>query len=245
MKYSFDGGNNMHNLLILADDSKPFTEIISHFRKDFFSVFVKPLHFLKTNVDDLNGFDFILLSLTEQESENFTMIQVIKENVICPLYLFSKNDDDDDKSRYLEYGAEGHITIPFNSNTTAARIKSVLRFLNKLKHVKQNVIRIGKLIISMDNREIVFDGKQIQLTKVEFRILKVLAENKNTVVSKDKIIHYVWNEDSSATDNALGIHITRLRKKINCDQSQLIETVWGLGYRLNNKLCEEDTIKDN
>jgi DNA-binding response OmpR family regulator len=235
----------MHNLLILADDSKPFTEIIDHFRKDFFSVFVKPLSFLKNNLDDLSGFDFILLSLTEQESDNFSMIQTIKENSICPLYLFSKSHDDDDKSRYLEYGAEGHICIPFSSKIMSSRIKSVLRFINKLKHVKQNVIKIGKLIISMDNREIVYDGNQIQLTKVEFRILKILAEHKNTVVSKDKIIHYVWDEDSSATDNALGIHITRLRKKIKCDQSQIIETVWGLGYRLNHKLCEEDTLQGN
>lgn len=235
----------MHNLLILADDSRPFTEIIDHFRKDFFSVFVKPLHFLKTNLDDLSGFDFILLSLSEQESDNFSMIQTIKENSICPLYLFSKSHDDDDKSRYLEYGAEGHICIPFSSKIMSSRIKSVLRFINKLKHVKQNVIKIGKLIISMDNREIVYDGNQIQLTKVEFRILKILAEHKNTVVSKDKIIHYVWDEDSSATDNALGIHITRLRKKIKCNQSQIIETVWGLGYRLNHKLCEEDTLQGN
>ncbi|PKK98046.1 MAG: hypothetical protein CVV57_08940 [Tenericutes bacterium HGW-Tenericutes-2] len=235
----------MHNLLVLADDSKPFTEIIDHFRKDFFSVFVKPLHFLKSNLDDLSGFDFILLSLSEQESDNFSMIQTIKENSICPLYIFSSNLDDEDKSRYLEYGAEGHVTIPFSSRIMTSRIKSVLRFINKLKHVKQNVIKIGKLIISMDNREIVYDGNQIQLTKVEFRILKILAEHKNTVVSKDKIIHYVWDEDSSATDNALGIHITRLRKKIQCNQSQIIETVWGLGYRLNHKLCEEDTLQGN
>ncbi|MBU1143584.1 MAG: response regulator transcription factor [Firmicutes bacterium] len=230
----------MHNLLIIADDKTPFNEIIDHFRKDFFSVYVKPLSFLKTNLDDLNGFDFILLALTTDETENFSMIQTVKENSVCPLYIFSKCIDDEDKSRYLEYGAEGHITIPFNSKIMTARIKSVLRFINKLKHVKQNVLKIGKLIISMDNREIVYDGVQIQLTKVEFKILKILAENKNMVVSKDKIIHYVWDEDSSATDNALGIHITRLRKKVRCNQAQIIETVWGLGYRLNHKLCDEE-----
>lgn len=230
----------MHNLLILADDKTPFIEIIDHFKKDFFSVYVKPLSFLKSNLDDLNGFDFILLALTTDETDNFSLIQSVKENSICPLYLFSKCIDDEDKSRYLEYGAEGHITIPFNSKIMTARIKSVLRFINKLKHVKQNVLKIGKLVISMDNREIVYDGTQIQLTKVEFKILKILAEHKNMVVSKDKIIHYVWDEDSSATDNALGIHITRLRKKVRCNQSQIIETVWGLGYRLNHKLCDED-----
>lgn len=233
----------MHNLLILTDDHQPFLELIDHFRKDFFSVFVKPLHYLKSSIDDLNGFDFILLALTENESDNFMMIQTIKEHAICPLYIFSSNLNDEDKSRYLEYGAEGHVTIPYNSKIMTARIKSVLRFINKLKHVKQNVIKIGKLIISMDNREIIYDGEQIQLTKVEFRILKILAEHKNSVVSKDKIIHYVWDQDSSATDNALGIHITRLRKKIKCEQSQIIETVWGLGYRLNHKLCEEETLQ--
>ncbi|MDO9629078.1 MAG: response regulator transcription factor [Acholeplasmataceae bacterium] len=231
----------MHNILVLADDRAPFIEVIDHFRKDFFSVYIKPLSYLKNNIDDLNGFDFILLSLAEHESENFSMIQTIKENSICPLYIFSKNSDDEDKSRYLEYGAEGHITIPFNSKIMTSRIKSVLRFINKLKHVKQNIIKIGKLVISMDNREIIYDGVQIPLTNVEYKILKILAEHKNSVVSKDKIIHYVWDEDSSATDNALGIHITRLRKKVKCSRSQIIETVWGLGYRLNHRLCEEET----
>lgn len=72
----------MHNLLILAEDKTPFSEIIDHFKKDFFSVFVKPLSYLKNNVDDLNGFDFILLSLSENESDNFSMIQTIKDNTI-------------------------------------------------------------------------------------------------------------------------------------------------------------------
>jgi two-component system, OmpR family, response regulator VanR len=149
-----------------------------------------------------------------------------------------KNTNDEDKSRYLEYGAEGYITIPFNSKIVYSKNKISIKIHQSLKHVKQNVLKIGKLVINMDNREIVYNGVQIQLTKVEFRILKILAENKNMVVSKDKIIHYVWDEDSSATDNALGIHITRLRKKIKCNHSQIIETVWGLGYRLSHKLCE-------
>ena len=102
------------------------------------------------------------------------------------------------------------------------------------------MMRLGRLVLHLDNRELHIDQHVLSLTKVEFKILHLLIDHKESVVSKDTIIHYVWDEDSSATDNALGIHITRLRKKIMeiCDED-FIETIWGLGYRINLKACEK------
>jgi len=116
--------------------------------------------------------------------------------------------------------------------------------LHQVKRGAPNIIRFGRLILHIDNRELHIDHNIIPLTKVEFKILQLLIDHRDTVVSKDKIIHYVWDEDSSATDNALGIHITRLRKKVLCVEHQdLIETIWGLGYRINLSACEKSVTK--
>ena len=94
----------------------------------------------------------------------------------------------------------------------------------------------------MANHQIKKGDETYHLTNVEYKILTILLESKDETVTKDRIINYVWDNDKSATDNALGIHITRLRKKLTYDQrTQLIETIWGVGYRLNYKLCEQNS----
>ena len=70
---------------------------------------------------------------------------------------------------------------------------------------------------------------------MEAKILRILLQHRDSVVDKDTIIHYAWNDNDSATDNALGIHIARLRNKIEYDESKpIIDTIWGTGYRLNS-----------
>ncbi|MCR3905704.1 MAG: response regulator transcription factor [Tenericutes bacterium] len=229
----------MYNLLLISNDVTPYVDLINYFKKDFFNVYTEGLEYLDTNVQDLDSFDFILLNLNATETSNIKMIQLIKRYAVCPLYLFSKNHLAEEKARLMEEGAEGHIDIPFHSQEISSRIKAVLRYLNNVRRNSHKSVKIGKLIINFDNREVIYEGNRIKLTNVEYKLLKILVENHDNLVSKDKIIRYVWDDDSSATDNALGIHITRLRKKLKCqDDVQMIETIWGLGYRLNLKACE-------
>ena len=229
----------MYNILTMSDDPLVFSELQALLKKDFFTIYSHKRSELEINIEQLKRSDFILLHLGHQDNENEMMIQTIKKHAICPLYVFSKDHKADQVSRFLEIGSEGHIDIPFKAEMVAPRIKAVLRFLHQIKRTPPNTLRFGRLSLHLDNHEVFIDDKPILLTNVEFKIFELLVENKDTVVSKDKIIHYVWDQDVSATDNALGIHITRLRKKLSCsDEFNLIETIWGLGYRLNLKLCE-------
>lgn len=230
--------DEMYNILVVSDDVKPFEELISLLKKDFFNVYIFSNVTSVHALDELREYDFILFKLEEDMTENFKHISEMKSHCACPLYVFSSGHNSDDIEHFLESGCEGHIDIPFKAKVVAPRIKAVLRFLHQVKRGAPNILRYGRLILHLDNREVLIDSHKISLTNVEFKIIQILVEHRETVVSKDKIIHYVWDEDSSATDNALGIHITRLRKKLVCETDQeLIETVWGLGYRLNLETC--------
>lgn len=230
----------MYNILIVSEDLDPFSELCHLLKKDFFSVYQKTCNDLQESLQDLRQYDFILLHLGKDDHENAHRITSIKNHCVCPLYVFSEDHTPEDVAKLLELGSEGHIEIPFKAEIVAPRIKAVLRFLHQVKRSTPNTLRYGRLLLHLDNREVMIDNKQIPLTNVEFKIFQILVEHRETVVSKDKIIHYVWDEDSSATDNALGIHITRLRKKLGCEsENELIETIWGLGYRLNLNLCDK------
>lgn len=230
----------MYNILVISEDEAPFSELCHLLKKDFFSVYSSSCKEVQNTMEELRQYDFILLHLGQDDEENAKKISSIKNHCVCPLYVFSEGHTPEEVSKLLEYGSEGHIEIPFRAEMVAPRIKAVLRFLHQIKRNTPNTLRYGRLLLHLDNREVLIDDKQISLTNVEFKIFQILVEHRETVVSKDKIIHYVWDEDSSATDNALGIHITRLRKKLNCEPGyDLIETIWGLGYRLNLELCEK------
>jgi len=233
------GGQPMFDILLITEESNLFSEMVDIFKKEFFNVYVKNLNFIEHNSNDIHHYDFILVHLGYSEPANERIIKTIKSRCLCPLYVFSKNQTDDEKAKLMEFGAEGHIDIPFNSMVVAARVKAVLRFLSSLKKTKSNIIQIGPILVDLDNYLIVENDKFTNLTNVEHKILKILLEHRDHTVTKDDIIRYVWDDDTSATDNALGIHITRLRKKINCGgQIDIIETIWGIGYRLNFRLCE-------
>ncbi len=230
----------MYNILVVSEDPAPFDELTDSFRKDFFEIETKELSTFENNFEELKHYDFVLLHLISESEEEKKKIIHIKNHCYCPLYVFSNVLESHQITSFLELGAEGHIDIPFNSQVVLSRIKAVLRYLHQVKRSAPNTLRYGRLILHLDNHEVFIDNTQIPLTNVEFKIFMILVEHRETVVSKDKIIRYVWDEDRSATDNALGIHITRLRKKINCDPKyDIIETVWGLGYRLNLSVCEK------
>lgn len=230
----------MYNVLVLGDDPSPLGQLVGLLQKDFLNVYVDTHQMIEERPDELKHYHFILLHALKDEDRDKEMIMNLKKHSICPIYLFGHGFDHDRQVRYLEYGSEGYIDIPFEAHVVASRIKAVLRYLHQVKRPAPNMMRLGRFVLHLDNRELHIDQHVLSLTKVEFKILHLLIDHKENVVSKDNIIHYVWDEDSSATDNALGIHITRLRKKIMeiCDED-FIETIWGLGYRINLKACEK------
>ena len=104
----------------------------------------------------------------------------------------------------------------------------------------QSEIRYKDIIIDLNHREIIRDNKKIELTYTEFEILQLLAKNPGRVLSKEQIYDVVWKESYSGDYNIVMSHISHIREKIEDDPSHpvYIQTVWGVGYKFNEKMCE-------
>jgi two-component system KDP operon response regulator KdpE len=232
----------LHKIALITKAIKPFKELIKIFHDNQYEIINLTMNDIDGNKTTFSEVDFICLNLEYNDIINQHLISSIKEKSKVPLYIFGQNHTDLEKIALFNAGSEGYIDIPFSSVEVYGRINAVIKYLNKLTKKDIKKIIYGPMEIDLSNHTIKNDKKIYHLTKVEYKILTVLLNRKDETVTKDRIIDFVWDNDKSATDNALGIHITRLRKKIEHNPNmQLLETVWGIGYRLNYKLCEQNS----
>ncbi|MFA7055778.1 MAG: response regulator transcription factor [Acholeplasmataceae bacterium] len=235
----------MYNILILTNDVEPFRELETLLKEEFFHVTTIIL-----NGDDikkcnnLGDYDLVCTNLFFPNGIHVKILNELTMMTRCPILSFYNDLTNEEILKILQSGATSHLRFNHPPKLVVAKIKSILRMMHKVYKHHHEKIFAGPITIDLDNREIINNGLMSPITNVEYKILRVLVENKDQTVTKDLLIHRVWDDDGSATDNALGIHITRLRKKLMCHNTySLIETVWGVGYRLNLKQCQEDYQK--
>ena len=235
----------MYNILILTNDVEPFRELETLLKEEFFQVTTIIL-----NGDDikkcnnLEDYDLVCTNLFFPNGIHVKILNELTMMTRCPILSFYNDLTNEEILKILQSGATSHLRFNHPPKLVVAKIKSILRMMHKVYKHHHEKIFAGLITIDLDNREIINNGLMSPITNVEYKILRVLVENKDQTVTKDLLIHRVWDDDGSATDNALGIHITRLRKKLMCHNTySLIETVWGVGYRLNLKQCQEDYQK--
>lgn len=232
----------MYKIAMITTIKDPFIKLAQLFTENNYQVKFINIDDISNQKSKLIGSDFVCLHLEYNDLINQHIIANIKRYSKVPLYIFGKNHSAEDRARLLNAGSEGYIEMPFSDIELFARIRAVMRYVSQL--TKKNIKKIisGPIEIDLKNHQVKNEKEVYHLTNVEYKILNILLDSKDETVTKDRIINYVWDNDKSATDNALGIHITRLRKKLTCDHRiQLIETVWGVGYRFNYKLCDQDS----
>lgn len=235
----------MYNILILTNDVDPFREIEALLKEEFFNVTTIILNGNDlSKYSNLSDYDLICTNLFFPNGLHVKLLNELSMLTRCPILSFYNDLTNDEILKILQNGATSHLRFNHPPKLVVAKIKSILRMMHKVYKHHHEKIFVGPISIDLDNREIVNNGFTAPITNVEYKILRVLLENKDQTVTKDLLIHRVWDDDASATDNALGIHITRLRKKLMCHNTySLIETVWGVGYRFNMKQCQEEYQK--
>lgn len=148
-----------------------------------------------------------------------------------PIIMLTARASESDRVTGLELGADDYITKPFALRELVARVRAVLRRGGGAERKPPSVSYAGAhLIADFEAISVRVDGMQVRLTRREFELLRFLVENRNRVISRDKLLERVWGWDDSVETRSVDVHIGRLRSKLGIASRQ-IETVIGLGYR--------------
>ncbi|MFC6163197.1 response regulator transcription factor [Lactiplantibacillus daoliensis] len=190
---------------------------------------------LNTNPD----IALMILDIMMPEMDGIEVIKEVRKDSQLPILVLSAKTGDMDKIQGLITGADDYVTKPFNPLEIMARVKSLLRRSeNNVTTTEPDVLDIGPLTINKDSHEVkTLTGKDIQLTALEFGILYLLASHPNRVFSADDIFERVWQQESIVSAKTVMVHVSHLRDKIEeaTDGEKVIQTVWGVGYKIESR----------
>ena len=189
-----------------------------------------------TKLNTTPGIGLVILDIMMPEMDGIEVIKQVRKDSSIPILVLSAKTADMDKIQGLITGADDYVTKPFNPLEVMARVRSLLRRSSgNVTNDQPDILNVGPLQINKDSHEVkTLDGKTIQLTALEFGILYLLASHPNRVFSADDIFERVWQQESFVSAKTVMVHVSHLRDKIEAATGgeKVIETVWGVGYKV-------------
>lgn len=171
-------------------------------------------------------YDLYILDLMLPNISGLEICRQIRQKTTTPIIIITAKSETYDKVAGLDYGADDYIVKPFDIEELLARIRAVLR-----RQPDKDVLDINGIIIDKDAFKVTVNGHQLELTKTEYDLLYVLAENRNHVMQREQILDHVWGYNSEVETNVVDVYIRYLRNKLKpFNKEKSIETVRGVGY---------------
>ena len=176
-------------------------------------------------------YDIILLDVMLPKLTGFEVCQQIREFSTVPIIMLTAKGDDMDKILGLEYGADDYITKPFNILEVKARIKAIMRRMQK-REAAPSVMVFEDLKINEEYRRVLVKDREINLTSRGFEVLELLASAPGKVYSREELLKTIWGEDYPGDVRTVDVHVRRLREKLerNPSEPRYVRTKWGTGY---------------
>ena len=231
---------NKYNVLVV-DDDKEITEAIEiYLLNEGYNVFtacdgIQALRIAREEDIHLIIMDIMMPNLDGTRAT----IELRKEKEI-PIIMLSAKTEDADIILGLNLGADDYLTKPFNPLELIARVNSQIRRYTRFSSLSDNVneelLTVGGLELNKESKSVFVNGKEVNLTPLEFKILSLLMSNLGRVFSIEEIYERVWNEAPYNVDTVT-VHIRRIREKIEVDprNPQYVKVVWGVGYKIHKK----------
>ena len=218
----------MKNILIIEDDhnlNDSLKKLLE--REGYFTLAANTIDSARKQFGD--NLDLVVLDWMLPDGQGVDFLKEIRaKNTHLPVILLTARTELIDKVIGLETGANDYITKPFEPREFIARIRVQLR---EKEIISQKEIKIihGKLSINTNDKEVLYNDKRVILTKMEYELIKLLAENPKQIFSRESLLDKVWGYENYPTTRTVDTHVLQLRQKTSDD---IIETVRGLGYRL-------------
>lgn len=231
----------MHILMI--EDNESVSEMLQMFFEkegwDFTCIFdgEEGLNEYKENQ---GKYDLIILDIMLPSMDGITICKEIRKfDIQIPIIMLTAKDTESDEVIGLEIGADDYVTKPFSPLTLVARVKSTARRVNSpVGVIEEDIdfdITTENLKINKNTREIILYGEPLEdLTPKEFDLLYTLAENPRRVFSREQLLQSVWDYEYFGDERTVDAHIKKLRQKLLRNGPQVIQTVWGVGYKFDD-----------
>ncbi|MBO9610219.1 MAG: response regulator transcription factor [Paenibacillaceae bacterium] len=240
----------MKRILIIEDES-----VIAEVERDYLTAHGFAADIAATGDEGLRlalagGYDLIVLDLMLPHTDGFEICRQVRAVSDIPVLMVSARKEDVDKIRGLGLGADDYIVKPFSLGELVARVKAHMARYDRLVHragagggnaagetagADKEELRVQGIRIDKLARRVYVNEKEAALTAKEYELLLFLALHPNRVFSKEELFERVWGLDSLGELPTVTVHISRLREKIEHDPAKprYIETIWGVGYRMN------------
>ena len=217
------------NILLIEDTESIIKGLTYSFEKNNYNLTVKTT--IKDSKEYLlnnSNIDLIILDITLPDGNGFNLFENIIKNLKIPTIFLTAKDEEDDIVKGLNVGAEDYITKPFSSKELLARVNRIL-----LRSKKKNIIKVKDISYDMDKFVLMKDNIPIELTALELKLVNLLFNNLNKVVSRNVILDKIWDWTGNyVDDHTVTVYFKRIREIIGTD---IITTIKGMGYRIDEE----------
>lgn len=227
--------------MLIADDNKQITSILSNYaRKEGFESVValdgeEALRLFDEHEPDIA---MVLLDVMMPKVDGFEVCRRLRRKSLVPVIMVTARGEDFEKIMGLDIGADDYIIKPFSAGEVMARVRAILRRMQpREEKTAHNIYRYSNLMIDLDKYAVTVNGSEVPLTKKEVELLWTLAKNSSKVFSRDNLLDSLWGYDYYGDSRTVDSHIKRMRAKLDKFEHPgwEIKTIWGVGYRFEEK----------
>jgi len=220
----------MKQNILVIDDDKNIREVVKlYLRKEGYEVTEAADGAIGADLFFGKQYDLVILDIMMPVQDGIETMKQIRAKSNVPVIMLTAKGETFDKVLALELGADDYVVKPFDPKELVARVKAVIRRSNQ--EDKSDILEYPNLKIDMQNYQVIYKGKEVQMPPKEIELLHFLASRPNKVFTRDQLLEQVWGFEYFGDSRTVDVHIKRLREKFSDDEPWQIKTVWGVGYK--------------
>lgn len=230
-----EGRKQMNRLLLLEDDLSLIDGLSCLLKRQGFELDIARTVGEANTIWTDGKYDLLILDVSLPDGSGFEVCQKVRQVSKVPIIFLTASDEEISIVMGLDIGGDDYITKPFKLGILISRINALLRRAKHFEMTEAEIVSNGLKVFLLQG-QVYKDGQLLELTTAEYRLLCLLMQNSNIILSKEKILDKLWDgEGSYVDDNTLAVYIRRLRMKVedNPGDPQMLLTVRGMGYKWN------------
>lgn len=173
----------------------------------------------------------VILDIMMPKMNGYQVCKEIRESSEIPIIMLTAKAEENDELAGFETGADEYISKPFSPKILVARVEAILRRTNGSEK-KNSLLEMGGIVLDKEAHQVFVDGVSVELSFKEFELLNYFMENPGIALSRERILNGVWNYDYFGDARTIDTHVKKLRAKLGEKGNRYIQTVWGLGYKM-------------